>query len=426
MKPSFIKMIQRYIRWSFLSVLAGLLAGFAATLFLILLQWATATRDQHPYLIWFLPFAGLVIGWSYHYYGRDVAGGNNLILEEIHHPKKVIPVRMAPLILWSTVTTHLFGGSAGREGTVVQMGGSLADQLSSFFRIEPDERKILLVAGVGAGFGAAIGAPWAGAVFGMEVIQIGKLRLFAWFECLMASFTGYFVTILFAVPHSVYPKVEKIDYELRTILIVLLFGCFCGVVALSFARFTHWVEGLIKRSIRYPPFKPMAGGFLLLFFYYLEGSYLYAGLGISVIQEALSKPSELHVPLLKGLFTALTLGSGFKGGEFVPLVFIGTTLGSALSVFFKVSTPLLATVGFSALFAGASNTPIACTIMAMELFGPEIGGYVLAASLCSYYFSGHKGIYGAQKIVTNKHRRLIALWKHLGELPNRFGARRTK
>lgn len=410
----------RYIRWSLYSLLAGVLAGLAATLFLVLLEWATGARERNPALIWFLPLAGFLIGSIYYYYGRDVAGGNNLILDEIHNPKKTIPIRMAPLILLGTVATHLFGGSAGREGTAVQMGASLADQVSRFFRIGPDERKILLVAGAGAGFGAAIGAPWAGIIFGMEVVYIGKLRLFAWFECLVASFTAYFVTILLHAPHSHYPPVQDVHYELRTFLVIVFFGALCGIVAFSFVGFTHLVEEGIRRSIQYPPFKPLAVGVLLVIAYRLEGSYLYTGLGIPVIQEALSKPSQLQVPLLKGLFTALTLGGGFKGGEFIPLVFIGTTLGSALSVWLNVSAPLLAAVGFSAVFAGASNTPVSCAIMAMEIFGLDIGGYAVAACLCSYYFSGHKGIYKSQRISENKHQRLKAFWKYLGELPKRF------
>lgn len=402
LKHPFAKIAVRYARWSFLSALAGLLAGLAATLFLVLLQWATAFRDRHQFIIWFLPLAGLLLGLIYHHYGRDVAGGNNLILDEIHDPKKILPLRLSPLILFGTVLTHLFGGSAGREGTAVQMGASLADRLTSFFRIEPDERKILLVAGAGAGFGAAIGAPWAGAVFGMEVIHIGKLRLFAWFECLVASFIGYAVTRLAHAPHAIYPKPENVTYELKTLLIVLFFGCLCGVTALAFARLTHFVEHQIGRWISYPPFKPLAAGLLLVLLYRLEGSYRYAGLGIPVIQEAFSKPMEWHVPFVKGLFTALTVGSGFKGGEFIPLVFMGATLGSALSVLFGVSTSLLAALGFSAVFAGASNTPIACAIMTMEIFGFEIGGYALAACLCSYYFSGHDGIYTSQRKTKRK------------------------
>ena len=423
MKRPLAKLITRYLRSTLFSLLAGILAGGAATLFLVLLEWATSTRDRHPGLIWLLPVAGLLIGLIYHHYGRDVAGGNNLILDEIHEPKKTIPIRMAPLILLGTVMTHLFGGSAGREGTAVQMGASLSDQLSAFFRIGPDERKILLMAGAGAGFGAAIGAPCAGAVFGMEVIHIGKLRLFAWFECLIASFTGYFITLLLQAPHSVYPAVQKIDYEFATLLVVLLLGALSGIAALSFAGFTHFVEGIVRKRIPYPPFKPLAGGLLIVLLYRLEGSYRYAGLGIPVIQEALSRPSAVQVPLLKGFFTALTLASGFKGGEFIPLVFIGTTLGSALSAFFNVGAPLLAAVGFSAVFAGASHTPVASAIMTMELFGPEIGGYAAAACFASYYLSGYKGIYRSQKIVRSKHHRAIAFWNDLGEWRRRLSDR---
>ncbi|HZR45424.1 MAG TPA: chloride channel protein, partial [Candidatus Manganitrophaceae bacterium] len=199
-----------------------------------------------------------------------------------------------------------------------------------------------------------------------------------------------------------------------------LFGSLSGITALSFAGFTHFLEGLIRRAIHYPPFKPLAGGLLIVLLYRLEGSTLYAGLGIPVIQEALSRPSTLQVPLLKGFFTALTLASGFKGGEFIPLVFIGTTLGSALSAFFNVGTPLLAALGFSAVFAGASNTPIASAIMTMELFGPEIGGYAAAACLASYYFSGYKGIYRSQRVARSKHHRFIALWSYLGKRTGRL------
>lgn len=413
-------MISRYLRSGFLSVLVGLLAGLAATVFLILLQWATVTREHHPALIWFLPLAGLGIGLVYYFFGRDVASGNNLILDEIHDPQKLIPLRMTPMILVGTVVTHLFGGSAGREGTAVQMAASLADQVSSVFRVGPDERRILLVAGAGAGFGAAIGAPWAGMIFGMEVIHIGRLRLFAWFECLIASFVGYYVTVLMQAPHTVYAQIQNPAYDAKTLFTVIFFGCVCGVVAFSFIQFTHLIERLFQRMIIWSPLRPMIAGLVLVFLYHVEQTYQYVGLGIPVIQEALARPVDFLVPLLKGFFTSLTVGSGFKGGEFIPLVFIGTTLGSALSVLFKISTPLLAALGFSAVFAGASNTPIACTIMAMEIFGLEIGPYALLACFGSYYFSGHKSIYKSQKIITKKHEGFISVVSWFGELPKRF------
>ena len=395
----------RSVRWSFLSAVVGVMAGLAAALFLILLQWATEVREQHHGIIWFLPIAGLAIGLIYHHLGRDIATGNNLILDEIHDPKKTVPLRMAPLILLTTILTNLFGGSAGREGAVVQTSASLADQLSKVLHIENAERKILLVAGMGAGFGAAIGAPWAGMVFGMEVIHIGKFRLFAWFECLLASFVGYFVTIAVHVPETHYPNLQNMIYDPKTVLTVLFFGCLCGLTARGFAKLTHTVENVLARVIPWPPLKPMLAGLFLVVLYKLEGSYLYAGLGIPTIQNALSQPVAWHVPLFKGFFTALTVGSGFKGGEFIPLVFIGTTLGSALSLLFQVSTTLLAALGFAAVFAGAANTPITCTLMAMELFGPQIGGYALLACFGSYYFSGHNGIYKSQRVSERKHHR---------------------
>lgn len=213
------KTLSRYIRWTFFSALCGVLSGIAASIFLISLDWVTKTRTGFPAIIWGLPLAGLIIGLVYHHFGKDVAAGNNLILDEIHDPKRTVPFHMAPLILLGTVITHLFGGSAGREGTAVQMGASLSDQLTRFFKIEPEERKILLTAGAGAGFGAAIGAPWAGMVFGMEVINIGRLRLFAWFECLVASFAGYYTAVFLNAPHSAYPAIEVPGVDWRILFL---------------------------------------------------------------------------------------------------------------------------------------------------------------------------------------------------------------
>ena len=385
-----------------------------------MLKWATDTRTLHPILILFLPLAGLLIGLVYHHYGRDVAAGNNLILDEIHNPKKIIPLRMFPFILLGTIITHLFGGSAGREGTAVQMSASLADQIQSFFHVEAQERKALLVAGMGAGFGAAIGAPWAGAIFGMEVLHVGKLRLVAWFECFIASFVAYYVSRLTHAPHSLYPQLENIGFHWKSFAIVLFFGCLCGLATRAFVLTTHFFEKIIRRYIAYPPFKPLLGGIVLITLYWLEGSYRYAGLGLPIIQQSFVSPSSWEVPLLKGFFTSLTLASGFKGGEFIPLVFMGATLGSALSLLFKISISLMAALGFAAMFAGAANTPLACTLMAMEIFGPEIAPYALLACLMSYYFSGPKGIYGSQKVIRAKHHHWLTLGKYLGELPKRF------
>jgi H+/Cl- antiporter ClcA len=403
--------IKEKIKWILLSAGSGVLSGVAAAVFLYSLSWATQTRDLNPSVIWLLPVAGFLIGWVYHVYGKDSARGNNLILDEIHDPQKTIPLRMAPLVLGGTLITHFFGGSAGREGTAVQMGASLSDQLSHFFKMAKEERKILLVAGAGAGFGAAIGTPLAGVVFGMEIINVGKLQLFAWLECLVASYVGYYTVVALGAPHSHYPLFDVGGFNFKTLFFVLIAGVIFGLTARAFAKITHTVENLCSRFIKYAPLKPFIGGLLLVGLYYIEGSYKYVGLGIPMIQQALEVPSSFIEPVYKSFFTALTIGSGFKGGEFIPLVFIGTTLGSALSVILPISFKLLAALGFAAVFAGAANALIACSFMAIEIFGYAIAPYAFAACFMSYYFSGYHAIYKSQKIENKKHQRVLGLFK---------------
>ncbi len=409
-----------YLKWTGLSAIAGILSGAAASAFLFALDFATRFRLDHREIICFLPIGGFIVGWAYHHFGREVAGGNSLILDEIHDPQKIIPLRMAPLVFLGTVITHLFGGSAGREGTAVQMGATLSVQLANFVKVANDERKILLVAGAGAGFGAAIGAPWAGVIFGMEVIQIGRLRIFAFPECFIASFCAYFLTRILHTPHTIYPSAAIPELAWSAFFWVAIAGIFFGIVAKFFADFTHLIEAAGKRFIRYSPLRPFVAGILLVLLYRWEGSYRYAGLGMEGIQGALQAPSSLPVPAFKLLFSALTVGSGFKGGEFIPLVFIGTTFGSALSLFLPLSFSLLGALGFAAVFGAAANTPIACTIMAAEIFGYRIAPFAAVACYMAYYCSGHSGIYRSQKIYRKKHKRIMEILGWLGELPRRF------
>ncbi|MES3038598.1 MAG: chloride channel protein [Bdellovibrionota bacterium] len=388
--------MQHYGRLVMLSVACGLISGLAAAVFILLLQGVTGFYRSHLYLIWTLPFLGFAIGWMYHQFGRDVVQGKTLILEQIHDPKRIIPPALAPLVLISTLMTHLGGGSAGREGTAIQIGASLTDQLSQFFKVTAQERRYLLVAAFGASFGATIGAPWAGVIFGMEVINVGRIRFNAVAQCLIASFVAYFVTKILGVQHTMFGLVEGAEFSWMTMFWIALAGIAFGLTARLFAYATHVVEMLHRRWIPYSPLRPFLGGVIIAGFFFLEGSFRYTGLGLVEIQEAFMKISQIEEPIFKSLFTAVTLGSGFKGGEFMPLVFIGTTLGSALAVLIPVSFTLLAAVGFAAVFGGAANTPIACAIMAGELFGFEVFPYALIACVISYIFSGRRGIYKGQ------------------------------
>lgn len=411
MQKSHKQTLNDYLKWSLLSVIIGVLSGVASAVFLFALNWATDYRNQHMWLIWFLPLAGLAIAFIYYKYGKDSQRGTGLIIEEIHDPKNILPLRMAPFIFLGTLVTHLFGGSAGREGTAVQMGSTLADQLSRFFKITNEERKILLIAGAGAGFSACIGAPLAGALFGLEVIQIGKIRAFALFECLVASFVGYYICILIGAPHSQFPVLEMVSYNWPTLGAVLLASLVFGAAANIFVQFTHFIEFLQKKFIRVKFLRPFFAGSVLLILYYFEGSYRYAGLGIPEIQNSFSQASFWYTPFYKMIVTALTVGSGFKGGEFIPLVFIGTTLGSFLSTQMLVSQALLASLGFAAVFGAAANTPIACAILACELFGWSLAPYAFLSCWIAYFMTGHTGIYKNQRTVYSKKDQLLKLIK---------------
>lgn len=377
-------------------MIVGVLAGLSSTLFLFALEWATKTRDQHSELIWFLPVSGLCIGWFYYHWAGPAVGGSNLIIDEIQDPKNTLPTRMVPLIFGGTILTHLFGGSAGREGTAVQLGASLADQLSRFFKIAFEKRSVFLAAGAGAGFGAAIGTPVAGIIFGMEMIRIGRIKLFAVYECTIASVSAYSIATLLRAPHSRFIPLDSVPFSWQSLFWIGLAGIAFGQAARVFIICTHFIEVLNRKFISYPPFRPFFAGIVLITLYYWEGSYQYVGLGLPVINNALLVSAPIEQPFFKTIFTSITIGSGFKGGEFVPLVFIGTTLGSFFSSFAPVSSHLFGAIGFAAVFAGAANTPIACTVMAIELFGYAVAPYALFGCFISYFTSGHKSIYSSQ------------------------------
>lgn len=387
------------IKWLLLASATAVLAGSASALFLIALEWATATRTQQPWLVWLLPLAGFGVGWVYLRYGQQVEAGNNLLIDEIHDPKNVVPLRMAPLVLGGTVVSHLFGASVGREGTAVQMGGALADQITHRLKLNSEDRKVLLMAGIGAGFASVFGTPLAGALFGLEVLVIGRLRSDAWFPCLWAAVLADQVTLLWGVQHSHY-HLEALPAITPTgLLATLAAGAVFGLAGRFFATATHALGGFLKRWIKEAPMRPLLGGALIAASVHLwPDAQRYLGLGLPVIAEAFTQPLSWHDSVAKLAYTVLSLGTGFKGGEVTPLFFIGATLGNALAPLLNQPFALLAALGFVAVFAGAANTPIASTVMALELFGPGIGVYAALACAVSYLFSGHTGIYRAQRV----------------------------
>lgn len=389
-------------KWLILGSASGVLAGLGSTLFLIWLDWATRTQYNNPGLLWFLPLAGFLIGMIQNRFGALAKLGTNLIFEEIQCPARKVPLRMAPLVLVGTVVTHLFGGSAGREGTAVQIAGSLTDTMSRLFRLSVENRRIILNASIAGGFGAVFGTPLAGTVFALEVLRVGRPTYGALLPALAAAFVGDKVTSMF-VTHTHYTIPLVPEFEAGLILKVLLAGLMFGLSALTFSKLTHGLRGLFERMVDYPPLRMAVGGVIIVAISALVDTRDYNGLGIPIIVEAVSG-SKLFIGafLLKILFTSTTVASGFQGGEVTPLFFIGATLGNALGQIMDISPSFMATLGFVSVFSGAANTPIACILMGIELFGAEIGPYFGITCVIAYASSGHRGIYYSQFVHAHK------------------------
>lgn len=407
------------LKWAFLVSPMAMAVGSLVALFLWLLDKTTQFRWQNGWIIYFLPLAGVFIYFLYQQIGKKTEAGNNLIIDEIHEPDGGVPARIAPLVLFTTLITHLFGGSAGREGTAVQMGGGIAGLFGRWIKLNQQDLRILLMAGIAAGFAAVFGTPVTGTVFAMEVIAIGSIKYDALLPCLIASLVANFTCNSWGIHHTAYAihfthsdnnTFFGIDYLL--IGKTLIAGIAFGLIAYLFGELQHGIKDLSNRLIKIKWLIPAIGGCLIIGLSLLLDTRDYLGLGVTSedpngisIVNAFTQGSITNWSWFwKLLFTAITLGTGFKGGEVTPLFFIGAALGNTIAIITGAPIDLFAALGFIAIFAGATNTPLACTIMGVELFGGEHILYYAIACFIAYYFSGHSGIYSSQRISHSKIR----------------------
>jgi H+/Cl- antiporter ClcA len=376
------------LRWSTIILAVSLVVGAAGAGFLHALEAVTALYHSTSWLLVTLPFIGLLTIWLYKGPLKASAGGVKTLLAQIKAPTSPIPATMGPAIIGTTLLSHLGGASVGREGTALQMGGAIADQGSRWIVLNESERRTLILCGVSAGFAAVFGTPIAAAIFALEFV---RLRSWAILPCLATAFLADVVgRKLFFAQHSDYRLPLPAEYDLSGFGSAVLLGLASGGIA--------WLYVFIsRREAAKPNPEPYARIFFsgtlfsaAVYFKHLED---FTGLGLPIIESALVEPAAPLTFVFKFLFTIICVSAGFRGGEVTPLFFVGATLGSAAAVLLSLPLSICAALGFVAVFAGAGAVPLACAVMACELFGWSIGGYALVACAISWVVAGRKGLY---------------------------------
>lgn len=390
-------LFKNFIKWFMLSILSGIIIGIVISLFLKSLQFATSTRQSYPVIILLLPFGGALVSYLYLRYGKDSSKGNNLIIERINKGEANIPFRMAPLVFFGTFITHLFGGSAGREGTGVQIGASICSKLSKILRLNEKDTTMIIISGVSSGFGVVFGTPIAGTIFGLEVSTVGKMRYEAIIPCLISSFIGNAIAKVLKVHHSHYVMevVSSSDYSIfyKVILCSILFG----LVSKLFSELTGNLKKFFTKLIPKPYIKSFVGGCIVIIIALVLQTQIYLGLSLDLLQDAFENNVVGYAFLIKLILTSITLATGFQGGEVTPLFVIGATLGNFLAPIINLPLSFLAGLGMVAVFCGGTKTPLASFAMGLELFGGGNIKYIFITCVISYVFAGKSGIYSSQE-----------------------------
>ena len=389
------------IKWVIFSIVVGIVAGSCGTAFYFALSVVTDFRMKYPWLIYFLPIGGLAIVGLYHLCKDDNDTGTNLVISAIHSGDKV-PFIMAPLIFVSTLITHLFGGSAGREGAALQMGGSIGSSIGRVFRFDEKDKHVMIMCGMSAAFSALFGTPMAAAIFSMEMISVGVMYYIALVPCVISSLIAHGIASYFNVTNEFFAIENIPDFTILNSVKISVLAILCALVSILFCVALHSSEALYKKYLPNKYTRVFIGGCFVIIATMLVGNQTYNGTGMSVIQSSIDGSVRPEAFLLKIIFTALTLGAGFKGGEIVPTLAVGSSFGCTFGLLTGFEPSLCAAAGMLATFVGVTNCPIATMFLGFELFGFEAMPYFAVAVAISFTLSGYYGLYSGQKFTYSK------------------------
>ena len=392
-----------FVRWVLFSAVIGVVVGLVSSAFYLCFAWATGVQTKWPWLLYLLPVGGAAIVLLYRVCGMEKDRGTNFVLVAVRE-NAPLRLRTAPLVFLSTIITHLVGGSSGREGAILQIGGSISSKIGQWVHLDEKDSRVITMCGMSAAFAALFGTPLAAAIFAMEVVSVGVLYYAALVPCTLSALIGVWVAGLCGVAPTSFPLSGVPELEPLSMLRVLVLGLLLALVSILFCRIMHGVSHLYDRFLSHPLLRAIVGGVLVVLLTLLVGSRDYNGAGSGVIAAAIGGQARPEAFLLKIVFTALTLGAGFKGGEIVPAFFAGSTFGCVAAPLIGLPAPFGAALGMVAVFCGVTNCPLTSLLLAFEVFGG--GGLPLFAIVCAvtYMLSGYDSLYSEQKIMYGKFR----------------------
>lgn len=390
-----------FIKWCALAYIAGAAGGLVGGIFSRAITWVTEFRLSNSWALFLLPVAGLLIVWLYQITGEAKNRGTNMVLSSIS-AKEEITKTTGPLIFFATILTHLTGGSVGREGAALQLGGSIGAYLARLLHLNEKDKKAIVLCGMSAVFSALFGTPVTAAVFCMEVINVGVFYYAAMLPCLLSAFLGKDVSLFLGVQPEIYTLPEIPALSFHTVHPVVLLGICCALFSILVCTVFHGAEHYYKKFFPNPYIRILVASALFIGLTLLSGTRVYCGTSTILIEESIAGEAHYEAFLLKLLFTAIALGGGFKGGEIVPTLCMGATLGAALGTLLGFEPALMAACGMMALFAGVTNCPLSSILMGIELFRGQGLAYFAVAVSISFALSGYSSLYSAQKFSFSK------------------------